>query len=121
MDEKLEFCDTPEPLTVDRDDFKEKVISSKDPILVFFSSKWCRPCVALFPMVEKVCKEWEPPLKLYKCNVEGNMSITRKYYVMSVPTVLVFRAGVCIYSILSKTEAGFKGALKEALTYGSKV
>lgn len=119
--QKLVFHDTPEPPMVDRENFKEKVLGSKEPVLVFFSSKWCRPCVALFPMVEKVAREWEPPIKLYKCNVEGNMTLTRKYYVMSVPTILVFRSGMCIYSILSKNEAGFKSSLKEALTYGIKV
>ncbi|MCL2341605.1 MAG: thioredoxin [Firmicutes bacterium] len=70
--------------------FDDKI---KGACLVDFFATWCPPCKMLAPVVDKVAKEYENKLNFYKINVDNNIDIAKKYQIMSVPTLIVFRDG----------------------------
>ena len=74
-------------------DFNEKVLSSDRPVLVDFWAEWCVPCHMVSPVVEEIGREYADKMRTAKLNVDDNPETTRKYGVMSIPTLIVFKDG----------------------------
>ena len=74
--------------TFTTDNFETEVLGSDVPVLVDFWATWCMPCRMLAPVIEEIASENEG-----KVNVDENPDLARKYRVMSIPTVLVFKNG----------------------------
>jgi len=72
--------------------FAEEVLSYNGVVVVDFYGTWCMPCKMLAPIVEKVCKEKE--IKLAKVDIDENEALVRKFGLMSVPTLKIFKDGV---------------------------
>lgn len=73
--------------------FQEEVLSSERAVLVDFWAEWCVPCHMVSPVVEEIARSHGDRLKAVKLNVDDNPETTRKYGVMSIPTLIVFIAG----------------------------
>src|SRR5215218_5854346 len=78
---------------VNDDDFDSVVLESERPVLVDFWAEWCVPCHMVSPVVEEIARDNVDNLKAAKLNVDDNPETTRKYGVMSIPTLIVFRDG----------------------------
>lgn len=78
---------------VDENSFRADVLESTQPVLVDFSAVWCAPCRALAPIVEKLSIEWAGRVKVVTLDVDDNPAITARYGVMSIPTLILFKAG----------------------------
>ncbi|MGH3665059.1 MAG: thioredoxin [Egibacteraceae bacterium] len=74
-------------------DWDSEVLQSDTPVLVDFWAEWCAPCRMVGPVVEEIAGEKFGQLKVLKLNVDENPDITRKYRVMSIPTLMVFSDG----------------------------
>jgi thioredoxin 1 len=74
-------------------DFAEEVLSSDKPVLVDFWADWCVPCHMVSPVVEEIARDHGEQLRAAKLNVDDNPETARKYNVMSIPTLIVFRDG----------------------------
>ena len=74
-------------------DFQSKVLSSEVPVLVDFWAEWCVPCHMVSPVVEEIAREHEAQLAVGKLNVDDNPETARRYGVMSIPTLIVFKDG----------------------------
>jgi thioredoxin 1 len=74
-------------------DFEQKVLSSDRPVLVDFWAEWCVPCHMVSPIVEEIGREYAEKMYTAKLNVDDNPEVTRKYGVMSIPTLIVFKDG----------------------------
>lgn len=70
-----------------------EVLKSDVPVLVDFTATWCGPCKVLGPIVEKLATELGGKVKVGKLDIDESPSITAKYGVRGVPTVMVFQAG----------------------------
>ena len=79
--------------TFTTDNFETEVLGSDVPVLVDFWATWCMPCRMLAPVIEEIASENEGKIKVGKVNVDENPDLARKYRVMSIPTVLVFKNG----------------------------
>jgi thioredoxin 1 len=75
-------------------DFEERVLNSGTPVLVDFWAEWCVPCHMVSPVVEEIGRDKGDDLQVAKLNIDENPEVTRKYGVMSIPTLMLFKDGV---------------------------
>lgn len=73
--------------------FEEAVLQSETPVLVDFWAEWCVPCHMVSPVVEEIAQEKSGALAVAKVNVDDNPEVTRKYGVMSIPSLILFKGG----------------------------
>jgi thioredoxin 1 len=74
--------------------FDEAVGGADKPVLVDFTAVWCPPCQALSPILEEVAGEHADKLEIVKVDVDENPGVTRRFDVMSMPTLILFEDGV---------------------------
>ena len=73
--------------------FDEQVNSSTEPILVDFWAEWCGPCKKVAPILDEIAGEQAGKLAIAKINIDENPEAARRYGVMSIPTMIVFKDG----------------------------
>ncbi|MGH7771798.1 MAG: thioredoxin [Candidatus Binatia bacterium] len=73
--------------------FERDVLESERPVLVDFWAEWCRPCRTLAPIVETVAKQYAGVADVVKLNVDENPSITQRYGIQGIPTLILFQDG----------------------------
>jgi thioredoxin 1 len=74
-------------------DFDERVLKAQTPVLVDFWAEWCVPCHMVSPVVEEIGRDKGEALQVAKLNIDENPDVTRKYGVMSIPTLMLFKDG----------------------------
>jgi len=74
-------------------DFEERVLGAQGAVLVDFWAEWCVPCHMVSPVVEEIGRDKGDHLQVAKLNIDENPDVTRKYGVMSIPTLMLFKAG----------------------------
>lgn len=78
-------------LVVSNKNFKEEVLDSKVPVLVDFYAEWCMPCKMFGPILESVAEDYEDKMKVVKVNIDESPELAEKYFIMSIPTLKVFK------------------------------
>lgn len=78
-----------------KDNFNEEVLDSKVPVLVDFWAAWCGPCQMIGPVIEEIAGE-VTDTKICKVDVDAEPELARKYKVLSIPTLMVFKDGELI-------------------------
>jgi thioredoxin 1 len=73
--------------------FDEEVGSSDEPILVDFWAEWCGPCKMVSPILSEIATDHKDKIRIAKLNIDDNPQITRRFGVMSIPTMIVFKDG----------------------------
>lgn len=73
--------------------FTEKVSDSSIPVLVDFWATWCGPCKMLSPVVDEVAEETNGEFVVGKVNVDEEKELAKRFKVMSIPTLIVFKNG----------------------------
>ena len=73
--------------------FDEHVKSSEVPVLVDFWAEWCGPCKMISPVLEEIAQEQEGKVQIVKLNIDDNLDVTRRFDVMSIPTLILFKDG----------------------------
>jgi thioredoxin 1 len=74
-------------------DFQTLVLEADAPVLVDFWAEWCVPCHMVSPVVEEIGVEKKELLRVAKLNIDDNPEVTRKYGVMSIPSLILFVGG----------------------------
>jgi thioredoxin 1 len=75
------------------DTFEPEVLQSATPVLVDYWAEWCGPCKMIAPILDEIADEHEGALRIAKLNVDENPDIARRFEVMSIPTMIVFKDG----------------------------
>jgi thioredoxin 1 len=105
MSEKIE--------TLTDANFDENVKASDVPVLVDFWAEWCGPCKMIAPVLEEIAEEHAGKVRIAKLNIDDNLDVTRRFDVMSIPTLILFKDGEPKARLIG---AKPKGALLEEIS-----
>ncbi|WPP50229.1 thioredoxin [Catalinimonas niigatensis] len=81
------------PVELTDSNFDELIQSEDKPVLVDFWAEWCGPCKMIAPVVNELAADYEGKAIIGKVDVDANPSISAKYGIRSIPTLLVFKNG----------------------------
>jgi thioredoxin 1 len=73
--------------------FETDVLQSDRPVLVDFWAAWCAPCRMLAPTVEAVAEKYANNARVFKLNVDENPSVSQRYGIKGIPTLILFKGG----------------------------
>ena len=73
--------------------FDKDVLQSDKPVLVDFWAAWCAPCRMLEPTVDAVAEKYMENARVVKVNVDDNPSISQRYGIKGIPTLILFKGG----------------------------
>ena len=93
--------------------FDEHVKGSDVPVLVDFWAEWCGPCKMITPVLEEIAQEHEGKIQIAKLNVDDSLDVSRRFDVMSIPTLILFKDGEPQVRLIG---AKPKGALLEEIS-----
>jgi len=96
--------------------FDQDVVKSDIPVVVDFWAPWCTPCRIVSPIIDELAKDYEGKVKVGKMNVDDNPQVAGTFGIMSIPTVLVFKNGQPVKSLIgAQGKDSYKRAIDEAL------
>ena len=78
-------------MIVNNDNFNAEVLGADVPVLVDFYADWCMPCKMFGPILESVAEDYEDKLKVVKINIDDSPELAQKYFIMSIPTIKLFK------------------------------
>ncbi|WP_406116419.1 thioredoxin [Streptomyces sp. NBC_01014] len=81
-------------------DFDTEVLRGGLPVLVEFTAEWCGPCRQLAPVLSAVAEQEAGRLRIVQLDVDRNPEVTVRYGVLSMPTLMVFRDGEPVKSMV---------------------
>lgn len=74
-------------------DFSTRVEKSELPVLLDFNAEWCVPCKRMAPILEQLAIEWAGKAVFYQIDADENSDLVMKFGIMSIPTVIMLKAG----------------------------
>jgi thioredoxin 1 len=82
------------------DSFDTDVLKSDKPVLVDYWAEWCGPCKMVAPVLEAIAAEHGDKLDIVKLNVDENPEVARKYGILNIPTLGVFKDGEVVKELV---------------------
>ena len=92
-----------------KDNF-EQVVMGNPMVIVDFWASWCGPCRGFAPIFEKA-SDSHADVVFAKVNTEEEREIAAAFDIRSIPTVMVFRDKVILYSQAGALPAGAFGEM----------
>lgn len=86
-------------INVTKSTFQSEVLEAKETVIVDFWATWCGPCKMIAPILEEIGKE-NIDIKICKVNVDDEEELSVQFNVMSIPTLLIYKAGQVVNKIV---------------------
>ncbi len=80
-------------ITLTESNFDQEINQSDKPVLVDFWAEWCGPCKLISPLIDEIAREKGDSLKVAKVNIDENQSLSLKFNIRAIPTLLLFKNG----------------------------
>jgi len=80
--------------------FENEVIKSTLPVVVDLWAPWCSPCRMVAPVIEKLAGKYGGKVKFCRLNVDEDPQTAAKYRVMSIPTLMFFKDGKAVDTVI---------------------
>lgn len=74
-------------------DFDSEIENAGVPVLVDFWAPWCGPCRMIGPVIEELAGQAGDRASVCKVNVDDEPDLARRFRVVSIPCVIVFKDG----------------------------
>lgn len=103
-------------VTLTKENFEETV-TNNDFVIIDFWAPWCGPCRSFAPVFEKVSDD-HPEIVFAKVNTEEQMEIAAHFQIRSIPTLMIFRERIIIFS---QPGALPESAFKQLITKASEL
>ena len=100
-----------QPVHISDEDF-DRVVEGGGVTLVDFWAPWCGPCHAIAPTLEHLAGDYAGRLTVAKVNVDAHRRKAAEYGVRALPTLLLFKGGQPVESLLGVQS---RGALAAAI------
>jgi thioredoxin 1 len=75
-------------------------------VLVDFWAPWCGPCRMVGPIIEELAGDYDGQVKIGKLNVDDNQNTAMNFRVMSIPTVILFKDGQPVETMIGAQGKG---------------
>ncbi len=73
--------------------FDEEVGAANNAVVVDFWAEGCGPCKMIAPVLEEIATDQAGKITIAKINIDDNPDIARRFDVLSIPTLIVFKDG----------------------------
>jgi|SRR5690606_966009 len=83
-------------VTLTKENF-EQVVTGNDTVIVDFWAPWCGPCRSFAPTFEAASEKY-PDIVFAKVNTEEEPELAGSFNIRSIPTLMVFREKVILFS-----------------------
>lgn len=71
----------------------EALTTSATPVLLDFYATWCKPCMAMHPVLDELQAEFEDRVTIVRIDVDEHLEMALDMKVMGVPTFVLVRHG----------------------------
>ncbi|WJW74763.1 thioredoxin [Thiohalobacter sp. IOR34] len=75
----------------------EETITNNDFVIIDFWAPWCGPCKNFAPIFEEVSEKY-PDIVFAKVNTEDEPELAAHFQIRSIPTLMIFRDQIIIFS-----------------------
>jgi thioredoxin 1 len=79
--------------------FKE-MIQNHPLVVVDCWAAWCGPCHMIAPIIKELSRDYSGKILFGKLDVDENREVSTQYDIMSIPTLLVFKNGKLVDTII---------------------
>jgi thioredoxin 1 len=93
----------------------EVIHQSPSPVVVDFYATWCGPCKVLSPRLDQLAGSFTNEIKFVKINVDEAPNLSRRFNIQGIPTLLFFKDGMVVDSVVGLLSSDALKARLEAL------
>ena len=97
---KKMLADKPDyPVMLSTSNFEE-ALEKYSTLVIDCWAEWCAPCLMVHPIIENLAKKYRAKIAFAKLNIDQNREIAERFSIMSIPTLLIFKFGKKVDSII---------------------